>query len=331
MKLANVDALRQLLTSAVGTFVDEADYRIVQQLGKGYLATDRDGVPAYLVPLSEYSNRLGRMGGGLSLNPAPDVRFSFAGKQWRQPSAVLTCTDRQLISSFLALVVDLQDRLDTRVEVVSWAELITWLDEWQALLLRENALSAEAELGLWGELWLMSESDDCNLLFSAWRGPDDDPVDFFLSGIGVEVKISRRAYVHHVSLSQVRRPVGVHEGFLLSMWAAPDPSNGTSLAQLIDSLQGRISDPPALLRRLSKVGYTPKHHGSYHTRYALLERPMWFSSDDVPKVRQIDPGIAQVRYVVTLDPNRSCDDQSSKALWDKIGHRPLQETPTAKP
>lgn len=331
MKSESVDGLRQLLASASGTILDGADYRIVKRLGSGYLATDRDGIPAYLIPLSEPASRVGRMGGGFSLNYATDVSYNFAGQMWRQTSAVLSCTDCQLVNSFLALVIDLQNRLQAQTAVVLWSDLITWLDEWQALLLRESSLSAEAELGLWAELWLLSKSNDCDLLFSAWRGPDDDPVDFFLSGVGVEVKISRRAYVHHVSLSQVQRPVGTHAGYLLSMWAAPEPSNGISLAQLIDSLQGRISDPPALLRRLSRLGYSPKHHSSYHTRYALLETPTWFSAEVVPRVRQIDHGVTHVRYVVTLDPGRSCDDLLSKALWEKIGHTKLEEAKTETP
>ena len=43
-------------------------------------------------------------------------------------------------------------------------------------------------------------------------------MDFFFDGVALEVKVSRRTHVHHVSQRQIDLPVGEHKAYLLSIW-----------------------------------------------------------------------------------------------------------------
>jgi hypothetical protein len=248
------------------------------------------------------------------LSSAPQVAFDHSGRNWNQASAILECTDDKLADAFLVLVLDLTRRMASISGEITWPLILMWVEEWQFLLGRKHLLSPEQQLGLWGELWVMSRATDTDSLFGAWLGPDQEPVDFFYDSIGLEVKVTRRANVHHVSQTQVDRPRGEFKTYLLSMWVGVDSNQGISLAEKVDLLLNRVSDPTAFLRRLAQVGYSPQDRGEYDTKFLVLEAPRWFRAEDVPRVREIDEGVSNVRYVVTLDVDDCLDPEQSLAL-----------------
>lgn len=308
--------MRQALEAGgVPSPADGNDYRIAASVGQAFLARARSSAPTLLIPLDAAPTTVGRRGGGFALNPLPRVAFEHNGKRWEQAAATLECTDSQLVEVFLVLVVDIADRLASSTSQVAWSDILGWVEEWQMLLARRGLLTEQQELGLWGELWVISRANDIDRLVKAWRGPEREAMDFFLEGIALEVKASRRAHVHHVSQSQLDRPAGVHEGYLLSLWVAVEPSRGVSLGELVDEVLTRVSDPPAVLKQIAAVGYVPLDRDQYATRFLPLESPRWFRSDDVPRVRSFDPGVSQLRYVVTLNPAKALSGELEGRLW----------------
>src|SRR5262249_10074594 len=157
---------------------------------------------------------------------------------------------------------------------------IQWLDAWQSLLAQHGTLSLEKQLGLWGELWLIANCNSVDSLVAGWRGPDQDATDFFLNGIGLEVKASRQPHTHHFSQRQVDSPAGVHTTYVLSMWAGIDPVKGVSLPELVGTMLGKVADPPSLLKKIASVGYVPGDADQYSTKWILLDSPLWFRGDD---------------------------------------------------
>jgi len=312
---ASIPTLREVLSRTGAPAVDDkSDYRIATPLGTAFLARARTGRVTLLIPLSHGGGAVGRSGGGFTLSAAPQVAFAHSGREWNQASAILECTDDQLADSFLVLVLVLARRMDSASGEVTWPLILMWVEEWQYLLGRKHLLSPEHQLGLWGELWVMSRASKADSLFGAWLGPDQEPVDFFFGAIGLEVKATRRAHVHHVSQTQVTRPRGDFKTYLLSMWVGVDPNQGVSLAEIVDLLLNKVSDPSAFLRRLAAVGYTPHDRAEYSTRFLVLEEPKWFDAEDVPRVREIDQGVSSIRYVVTLDVDNCLEQGESRAL-----------------
>lgn len=295
-----------------------SDYKIAAVVSKGFLARSRSGAPALLVPLDSAPISTGRRGGGFSLNSADKVLFRYGDRVWQQPSATLTCTEPGLVDAFLVLVADIARRLDL-ASTVTWADVLGWVEEWQALLAQRPPMDLERQLGLWGELSVIASASQPDLLIEAWRGPEGDATDFFLDKTGLEVKASRRPHIHHVSWRQLVRPAGAHEAYLLSMYAGIDPSRGVSLAELVDGLIRRVGDAPRLLRKLAGLGYTPINQSHFGTRFILLDDPLWFHTADVPRVRDIDAGVSQVRYVVALDVEAALDKRKADALWAHFG------------
>jgi len=215
----------------------------------------------------------------------------------------------------LVLVVDIARRLGFSGSDTTWQKVLACVEEWQTLLARRPVLTVEQQLGLWGELWIISNAADPDLLVAAWRGPERDSVDFFLNGRALEMKVSRRAHVHHVSQRQIALPVGVHQAYLMSVWVGIDPAEGISLAELVDTILLRVSDAPALLKQIALVGYAPVDREQYATRFIPLDSPLWFHAEDVPRIRELDAGISQVRYVVTLDVDKAIVGEPASDLW----------------
>jgi hypothetical protein len=147
---------------------------IATTVGSAFLARARSGAPTLLIPLDVVPVAVGRRGGGFSLNPAARVVFEYSGRRWEQSAAALECTDIQLSDVFLVLVIDICCRISSTAGNITWRAILAWVEEWQTLLSRRNLLTAEQQLGLWGELWTTSKARDPDSLVSAWRGPEGE-------------------------------------------------------------------------------------------------------------------------------------------------------------
>lgn len=294
---------------------DPTAYQIAAQIGPGFLGLSGTGSVALLVPLDAVPVAAGRRGGGFSLSPAPRVAFQHGGRRWEQPAATLECTGGDMLDCFLVLTVDIARRLSAATPVVTWQAVVDCVDEWQELLARRAIMTLDRQLGLWAELWMISTAAEADRLVAAWRGPERGATDFFLDGVGLEVKASRQSLLHHVSQRQVDAPVGDHEAYLVSVWLGIEPGHGRSLPELVDDALARVSDAPALLKQIALVGYSPVDREQYETGFVVLETPRWFRAEDVPRVRAADPGVSQLRYVVTLDPERALIGETATRLW----------------
>ena len=312
----SIPSLREAVANAATPLSNEDDdYRIATTLGAAFLGRSRLGAATLLIPLEQAGGSVGRSGGGFALSSASRVAFVHGGRRWEQAAAILECTDGNLADTFFVLVTDFSRRIISSSENLTWAKILAWVEEWQTLLGRRLALSAEEQLGLWGELWVMSRAKDANQLFASWRGPEREPMDFFHDGVGLEVKVSRRALVHHVSQTQAHAPRGQYASHFLSIWVGVEPIRGTSLAEMVESLLNRLSDPGAFLRQLALVGYSPQDRDEYTTRFVPLEDPRWFRAEDIPRVLSMDDGISNLRYVVTLDVDTCLDRAQAVRLW----------------
>jgi hypothetical protein len=310
---AALDALRSGEDEGAG-----ADYRLGVRIAAAFPALSEAGFVCLVVPLREQPDGLGRASAGSRLTPIASMEFAVGGTKWSQPAAVLECTDAALIAAFLVLAGDVAERLYRPGEVPAWREVVRIVDEWQALLGRKKTLSPSAELGLWGEVWVIGRAGAGENILQAWRGPDCDPQDFLLGGLSVEVKVSNVRFHHHFSLTQVERPAGDLDAKVVSMWAAVDPVKGKTLPALVDEVLARASDPALFLRGLALAGYSSVDRDDYKRRFVLLEAPCWFDTDDVPRVRAVDEGVLDVRYEVQLDPDLALTQGAADELWGKI-------------
>jgi hypothetical protein len=95
-----------------------------------------------------------------------------------------------------------------------------------------------------------------------------------------------------------------------------------TLPEIVAQVLERAKAPEDALSAILLAGYAPVDATGYTRKYVLLEEPAFFTLDVVPRVRQADEGVSQLRYVVTLDEAKRFDfncDERVKALFGTRG------------
>lgn len=288
-----------------------------------YVGTTPGGDATLLIPLGQATSSPGKVTAGLELRPWSSFTYDYAGQQWNAPTAVLTCSEPELLDTFCVLAADVARRLSEVPGTSTWEEVLAAVGSWERLLRSTRTLSPAEELGLWGELSFIAEAVDPDGSIAAWQGPSGAAVDFVANGIGVECKTSSRRAHHHVSANQAERPLGDIEAYLVSSWIGIDPVGGTTLPELVGSIRERSGDPAVFERKLMEARYSDEHAAKYTRRLVALEPPLWFELQSIPGVHGIDRGVTNVRYEVDLD----VDDALAPAEAETLAHR-LRDQPT---
>lgn len=286
-------------------------FAIALPVGGAYFAIDADSHPVLLVPTAPGRAVMGRDFGGLSLSFGESLRFQVAGDSWNSAAVVLTCRDDDLVTTFCALALDVVSRVAAVAERPTPRVVSEAIGTWERLLRSRRRLSSEEELGLWGELWLLSQMQHLDSAVEAWRGPAKAPFDFLFGRTALECKASTQRLRHHVSQSQLGRSAGDASVFVVSLWVGPDPM-GCSLPELVSRLDHTITDSAAFEAKLIDAGYSRADTALYRQRVSVREEPFVFPEDAVPRVRDVDPGVSGIRFNVVLDELRALENSAAQ-------------------
>jgi hypothetical protein len=177
---------------------------------------------------------------------------------------------------------------------------------------RDGVLSPEAELGLFGELVLVSRMIDLGMpaanVLDAWRGPLDSPQDFMLGGGAIEVKTTLSAGGFPAIITSLEqlddslcRPL-----FLAAVRLALDPS-GASLPARAGALREQMGEDRRALDlfelRLMQAGLLFTTAERYSRRYRHVSTFIMQVGERFPRLTraQIHPAIRKARYEIDLE------------------------------
>lgn len=287
-------------------------------IGSAFPARTRDGRPALVLPLlGAGTHAHTAVFGNVRLRVFAELDLHIGCLEKSMPAATVECMNEDLLGVFCSLCADLVRRCCGPTARAS--EVRRVVSEWRDLLRPGTCLSHEAELGLWGELDFLMKCPDLDAAISAWHGPDAAAIDFVRGGVGIECKTARNKHTHSISLDQVRWAETELETFLLSVLVADDAASGTSLPQLVDSISAQLQDDLEFRKRLLRTGYRGEHAASYELR--LVACDSWLiPMKHIPRVRQVEPGITNVRYNVDVSGVRehALDAESSAGLFGRL-------------
>lgn len=276
-------------------------FQIRAEIEGSYLATSEGGRETLLVPVTDSRPPLERSTGDVILSFRAQVRFDVLGSEFTANAAIIECANVELGETFRVLATDIAHSLRAGTVRPTPQEVSLALSRWEELLRSKRVLSRDEELGLWGELWLLLQLPATDMAVSSWRGPDAEWVDFVGGGLGIECKTSRRRLEHFVSQEQLTRPLGDLEVYLLSLWVDTDAVAGQTLSDLVTVMDGRLGDRREFEEKLLVSGYSRVDAHRYKLRLRVLEPPILFRTAEVPRVRELDPGVSHVRFMVSLD------------------------------
>jgi hypothetical protein len=195
------------------------------------------------------------------------------------------------------------------------------IDRWRAFWsVPPEGLSREQQLGLLGELWVLTRWLPAVNVRSvrSWEGPLGGRHDFAGSTLSVEVKTSGAPTgptVHRVqSLDQLGAPVS-GALLLLSLRFLPDPLGDITLDAVVErARQAAAGDGVAdeLDRRLAAVEWSPADIGRYARRWRLSHQLLYEVTGSFPRLttdsfaQGLPDGVVDVGYTL---------DMSACAAW----------------
>jgi hypothetical protein len=275
----------------------QALFSVAEAVGIAYPGRSRASNPALIIPLSvPLASVAAEVYGKVRLKFYPALDVDAHEQVLRTPAAVLECLDPALVPTFCSLCMDIIAR--SRSPLLG-GEVRRIVSEWRDLLRSQARLSAEAEIGLWGELTLILECPDVRGAVAAWHGPSSATLDFFAGGNGLECKTSRDSHRHQVSLDQARWAEHHQRTYLASLVVVEDGISGKTVLDLIDDVRAHVSGDHLFEKKLLSTGFRAEHAASYETRFSLTD--LWLlPMGRVPRVRGVDQGISEVRYSVDL-------------------------------
>lgn len=295
-------------------------YCIASRFGDGYAGRAASGRPAVLIPVSPIRGHPGFISDGVTLKFDDAVHFEIGPSSFTSAAAVLECAQPELLTTFCVLAIDIVSRIGTHTkhDLPNPRDVSDALVRWERLLRAKRELAAEEERGLWGELWMLTRALDLAGAVDAWRGPTGANVDFFGHGVSIEVKTSLQRLKHHVSQTQLERPMGDRAGYVVSLWVAVDARSGLTIVDLVDQIDRRLGGSPAFESRLLETGFSRTDVMAYRQRLTLLEDPLWFPLDTIPRIRLADPGVSAIRFVVSLPEERALAVGAGEVLFARV-------------
>lgn len=240
--------------------------------------------------------------------------------------ARVTTRVRPLYQEFYLLLTEIADSIQLDGEKLGVA-VCKRLESWKELLRSMGLLSAEQQIGLWGELWLLHR-----LLgiygppgLESWTGPLAEPHDFRFSRTEVEVKTTRNRQRTHIiaGLDQLTPSSGLRL-FLLSLQLEPaNTSDAMSLPRMVSSVREALASDAARQSSFEQTlrdacGYFATDEQTYGGQFRLRSQPALILVDNsFPQLTRetiraavgIDSGerILDVRYTVNVDNLGSVD------------------------
>ena len=256
--------------------------------------------------------------GGLSLSHDRVIRFRRAQVGWESPAVVITCMDDTLLPTFCVLGLDVATRADPAAPPAA-RFIFSAMNDWERLFRSRRQLTMEEQLGLWGELWILSGMRDISAGVRAWQGPSGGAADFVFNEQALECKTTTQPLCHHVSQSQLERPYGDLPVFIVSLFVTNDHS-GQSLPDLVHRITSASYDRASFETKLLAVGYSRLDAVLYRQRFTVADSPLIFPEGAVPRVRTYDPGIRAIRFTVQLDDRLALPaDETARLLAGPTG------------
>ncbi|WP_272974539.1 PD-(D/E)XK motif protein [Alcanivorax jadensis] len=214
---------------------------------------------------------------------------------------------------FTIMVVDVLRALEAAASTMGRNVMDAFLErvrEWQTFMARTHRpLSLDAQIGLFGELWMLRVLADSSLgtgALDCWQGPLRAAQDFHVRGGAIEVKSTVRAGSFLARINSIEQLDGDKAPIFLCAFRFEEATDGVSLVDLVSELRERFR--LAGVQRgfealLMVMGYIDEHAALYGRTLALKNVKAFRSEGDMSRLTRasLPAAIRSATYVLDLD------------------------------
>lgn len=253
-----------------------------------------------------------------------------AGKEWvclsRDPGGTL-----DLFSSMAGDVAELLSTFRNSSEQEVLQVLLGRIQAWQDFMARRRdcILSPDAEVGLFGELWVMKSllgsGVGASTTVEAWFGPLDGSQDFVLGRGAIEVKTTLAVSGFPVIVSSLEQlDESVKDPLFVAAVRLELSETGATLPEMAAAVRLDLDhDPEAVAMfdgKVTRAGLFAAFADQYRRRFIHTESMYLPVDQGFPHLSRtnVEAAIRKARYEVDLDPVRS-DDVGLKVALTRMG------------
>ncbi len=218
-----------------------------------------------------------------------------------------------LFTLMAADLVSLLRRIGSEQGSRVYSQLISRIKAWQRFMSRDRpqVLSAEEEIGLVGELVVLSNLiqgglDEADAI-EAWVGPDDGLHDFLLGSGGIEAKatVAPTGFIAQIgNLDQLDN--SLHQPLYVGAVRLGLFDTGPTLPALVDDLMKAVAGTLAgelFESKLAMAGYLLPMREHYTKKFVTSELTYRLVTKESPRLTRsgVPAQILQARYTLDLD------------------------------
>jgi hypothetical protein len=168
-------------------------------------------------------------------------------------------------------------------------EIEDYIQEWALLFESEKELSALEKIGLWGELFFISQNNKPDKIVQRWHGPEQKTFDFMTGKEVIDIKTGLLTSEHHFRKSQIE-----HNNKCYFVCQRIRKSHkGMDLQEIVSLIARRLKNKEIFESKLAYFGYykTPFDNTKYQN-----ELTRWVDSRNIPQPRKIDTAVQSYEF-----------------------------------
>lgn len=164
-----------------------------------------------------------------------------------------------------------------------------YIQEWALLFSSDKELSELEKIGLWGELFFISQNKNPDKTIEKWHGPEQKSHDFVTGNESLDIKTGVRSFEHHFRKNQIETNGKV--AFICQRIRASQ--KGKDLQRIVQEITKKLKNRELFQSKLAFLGYfkTQKDNLKY-----VLEAVRWVDSKHIPQPRKIDIGVTNYEF-----------------------------------
>lgn len=213
---------------------------------------------------------------------------------------------------FATMVIDILRTLEQTKADIKRDPMTVFLDrvrEWQAFMARSHKpLSADAQTGLFGELWILRLLTQTSLgsgAIECWQGPLHAAQDFHVREGAIEVKSTVRSSGFPARINSVEQLDAERSPLLLAALRFKEAVDGISLEELVNELR-RLFEGAGVRRgfdaMLLIMGYLDEHAHLYGRKLLISDGKAFAVDDGFPRLTRagLPAAVRSAAYVLDL-------------------------------
>lgn len=214
---------------------------------------------------------------------------------------------------FTTMVIDVLRTLNVAASAANCDVLKAFLErvkEWQSFMARTHRpLSPDAQIGLFGELWMLRLLTESSLgagALDCWQGPLRSAQDFHVGGGAIEIKSTVRTGTFLAHINSIEQLDGDRSPIFLCAFRFEELPDGISLVELVAALRDKFANAGthrSFEALLMVMGYLNEHAHLYGRALTLKEVRAFLSESDMPRLSRaaLPAAVRSAAYVLDLD------------------------------